>query len=404
MRQLSDFPPWADAELSLGLTNLCARGEGQSLEFKATLPAQGHDVAKSIAAFASSGAGQVLYGVADDGQVVGLPDALEARGRDAIQQRVMNAARDVKPAVHTAVRWALHNGSAVCVVDVEKGVDAVYYANHRPIVRRGSISRPAEPGEVENAFRSRYANDQSVARLPATRQIAQRMAQVLERMNIQRIEPWSVADLAGAMELASPAELEAVFESQQPVTFAMLDHFCERFAIDKEWLATGRGAAFRSSVERRVFPEDYLALIEQARPDCVYLVRSQSKMGEAIVVVESDVLKCWCLPDVWHVSSHVGGGGSRDLLHLFKLFRHWAHVNKPYMVLGRMAEAEVVKALYNGDNWPGTVAALPLSHWWDDLTDLEHLWTTRTGSVSNYGKGFVAAQDIIRRMLARETS
>jgi hypothetical protein len=37
-------------------------------------------------------------------------------------------------------------------------------------------------------------------------------------------------------------------------------------------------------------------------------------------------------------------------------------------------------------------------NWWDDLTDLEHRWTTRQGSQKAYGKGFVAAQDIIRRL------
>jgi hypothetical protein len=43
---------------------------------------------------------------------------------------------------------------------------------------------------------------------------------------------------------------------------------------------------------------------------------------------------------------------------------------------------------------------LPLNHWWDDLTDLEHKWTTREESAKRYGRSFVDAQDIIRSKLA----
>ena len=44
-------PPWADAGLSHALPSLCAKGEGQTIEFKLQLPAQLHDIAKSIASF-----------------------------------------------------------------------------------------------------------------------------------------------------------------------------------------------------------------------------------------------------------------------------------------------------------------------------------------------------------------
>lgn len=40
------------------------------------------------------------------------------------------------------------------------------------------------------------------------------------------------------------------------------------------------------------------------------------------------------------------------------------------------------------------------SHWWDDLTDLEHKWTSRESGGKAYGKQFVAAQGIIRKGLA----
>jgi hypothetical protein len=394
-------PSWASAALSAALPDLCTQGESQHLEFKRALPAQGHEIAKSIAAFASSNPGRLIFGVADDGTIAGLPEATSSTGRDDIQQRVMGAAKEIKPSVHPTVAWAVYEGRIVCVVGVERGIDALYYVNQRAIVRRGSSSRPAEPGEVDLIYRQRYAASATAASLPSTKQIAERMRRILDLMNDRRDERLTVADLARALGLSAPAELDAVFAGQTAASFPMLDQFCARFAVDKDWLATGRGNPFSSPVEHRASPEDYLGLIEEAAPEYVYLVRSASDVGEALIVVGCDSLKCWSLPDVWHVSNHVGAGGSHALLSLYKLFRRWSEGSKPYMVLGRLVDPRLADALINGKAHPGVVGGLPLSHWWDDLTDIEHKWTTRKGSARAYGESFVAAQDIVRAMLER---
>lgn len=394
---------WINAELTSALPNICQSGEGQSLEFKEKLPPQAHDMGKSMAAFASSGSGRILYGVSDDGKIVGLPDAMTTEGRDKINQRICGAAKDVKPPVHPSISWAMHEGCVVCVVSIDKGFDAIYYSNYKPIIRRGATSRPAEPGEVEKAFRERYASETVGVTLPSTLEIASRMKSVLARMNEQRRhDPFSVADLARSMGLGSPAELDGVMSGRDEPSFALIDKFCDRLAVDKEWVVAGRGAPFVSLIEHQILPEHYLAPIDEAAPEMVFAVRSKSHIGEAFIVVYCDDFKVWCVPDVWHASDHVGGRGSRDLVSLYRLFKVWIESNKPYMVLGRLIEPELASALINGEVHPGVVEALPLSHWWDDLTDLEHSWTTRTGLEKAYGRRFVAAQDIIRKKLGDE--
>ncbi len=63
--------------LSLGdVHRLAAIGEGQFLEFKRRIP-DGRRLAKEIVAFANSGGGNLLVGVSDAGEVVGLRDAHE---------------------------------------------------------------------------------------------------------------------------------------------------------------------------------------------------------------------------------------------------------------------------------------------------------------------------------------
>lgn len=404
MNEFSQFPSWADRDISLDLSRLCKQGEGQALEFKLSLPKQGHDIGKQIAAFASTNSGRILYGVSDDGHIVGLDEALTAEGRDLIQQRLLSAARDVKPPVHPKVVWAFCDGKVIGVLAIEKGVEAIYYSNHRPIIRRGVISRPAEAGEVEQLFRDRYANGTHAPSLPSTQQIAARMNSVLEMMNVGRYEPLTVADLARALNLSSPADLDLVFSGRSAATFQMIDQFCARFAVNKEWLTSGRYSPFTSPIERYVSPKDCFDLLEETQPKRVYLVRSTSEIGEAFVIVENDSLKFWLLPAIWHVSGHVGGGGAHDLLSLYKLFSLWSKARSTYQyqVLGREVESEVASAFFDGNAFPGMVENMQLSYWWDDLTDLEHKWTTRVRSRKAYGKSYIDAQDIIRKMLARD--
>lgn len=398
-------PKWINAELSEQLLSLCERGEGINLEFKRELPTQFRDIAKTIAAFASSSGGQILVGVGDDGTICGLTEANDPKNRDTFVQRIVGIARDVKPSIQVDVRWAIQSKAIVAIVGVEKGIEPIYYADNKPYVRRGNISRPAEPDEVGQTFRERYSIASMQKSLPSTLEISERLKHVLTLINQQNYDALTVVDLAQAMGLNSPAELESVFEARTAPAFALIDSFAARFAVNKAWLLTGRSAPFQSTVPYEGRPEQYYDQIEKAKPEVVYLVRSTSKVGECCIVIQRDEMTAWLLPDVWHVSNHVGGGGSRDLLGLYYLFKRWMNrEDRPFNVLGRQIEPTQMTKLYNGELFPGIVNRGGLSHWWDDLTDIEHAWTNRTSLLKTYGASFVAAQDIIREMLKGDNS
>jgi hypothetical protein len=352
-----------------------------------------------LAAFASSGGGQLLYGVTDQGEIVGLDGGQSASVRDEIERRIQGAAREVKPPVSAKVLWAHQDGLAVCVVQIGAGAEALYYSNHRPMIRSGAMSRPAEPAEVERLYRKHLGGSNLVAMPAATLQITARMRKVLELMNHDEYEPVTVADLARAMELPSPLDLDRVIEGTSPPTFAFIDEFCSRFAVSAEWLSTGRGQPFDTRIAYCPDPLQYYEEIEKLKPEYVFLVRSKSAVGEASIFVYENRFKVHRVPAVWHVSDHVGGGGTSDLISLYHLFIKWSEVVKNYMVLGRSVEPKLAKALFDGLVHPGIVEHMPLSHWWDDLTDLEGRWTTSQGCAKDYGKTFVAAKEIIRRNL-----
>jgi len=72
---------------------LIAQGEGPRLEFKQQLPDSREEkrtVFKTIAAFANSDGGMVLFGVQDDGSILGLPGSIAAQER-----RVTDLIRDL---------------------------------------------------------------------------------------------------------------------------------------------------------------------------------------------------------------------------------------------------------------------------------------------------------------------
>lgn len=143
------IPVWADEQLSHDLPELRARGEGQEIEFKQKFPDQVSDLAKEVAAFATSNTGTLFIGLKDNGDLVGLDGCDDAGVRDGLLRRLEGiCSGSVKPAVTPRVAWAIESERAVLVVTVPKGSEPLYYSQGKPYLRHVSTSRPAEPHEV----------------------------------------------------------------------------------------------------------------------------------------------------------------------------------------------------------------------------------------------------------------
>jgi hypothetical protein len=149
------LPPWADAGLSAELTTLCAAGEGQHLEYKASFPPNIQDLAKEIAAFATSGKGQILVGVDRSGAVVGLSGIASAAERDLLLQRIQGICSGVvAPSISIGSGFAVTGNTTILVLNIPKGPEPIYYVKGRPYLRHITESRLAEPHEVVQLVRS----------------------------------------------------------------------------------------------------------------------------------------------------------------------------------------------------------------------------------------------------------
>lgn len=143
------FPDWADEQLSKDLSVLRDRGEGQQLEYMEGFPQNTKELAKEVAAFATSNQGTILIGVSDDGELVGLEEMGNSIARDRLLQRLEGICHGtVKPSITPSVRFAVESGKVVLILLVPKGGQPVYYSANVPYVRHVTSSRPAEPHEV----------------------------------------------------------------------------------------------------------------------------------------------------------------------------------------------------------------------------------------------------------------
>jgi hypothetical protein len=151
---------------------LISGGEGATTEFKQQLPdAKPDAVMKTVAAFANGGGGTLMFGVDDDGRVVGLSPE-NARGEmDRLTQLITDR---VKPRIDFKLEIVALNDAHVLMVDIAAGTDPPYgvgTSDHSIVyyVRRGATSFPATPADVRAVVRSRVQPAAPELRFPPSR-------------------------------------------------------------------------------------------------------------------------------------------------------------------------------------------------------------------------------------------
>ena len=138
--------------LPLGVARV--EGEGQTIEFMQSFPKNTRELAREIAAFATSNDGNIFIGVNDDCEVVGLEDVDDVSSRDTMMNRVGGiASSGVSPAAKVDAAFIPFENQTVLRIFVPKGDEPVYFAGNVPYLRHLEKSRPAEPHEVDRLYR-----------------------------------------------------------------------------------------------------------------------------------------------------------------------------------------------------------------------------------------------------------
>lgn len=135
----------------LELLDRLHRGEHLHTEFKEA-EVHADDIASDLVAFANTDGGQLIFGVTDDGRIVGVADA------DRLAQRVdQTAYNNCEPPI-TVVQETVHDEArrAVLIVNVPKGDQRPYQTKQRGdfFIRTSSGRRRASRQELLRLFQS----------------------------------------------------------------------------------------------------------------------------------------------------------------------------------------------------------------------------------------------------------
>ncbi len=159
-------PSWGGADFDLEVDAstrvevLISGGERANVEFKRELPGgDPANVMKTVAAFANGAGGTLLFGVENDGQVVGLGDEHVRQSLD----RLTNLISDwVRPLPNFECEMVEVAERRVIAINVESGRDAPYGVgtsdrDTRYYVRRAGTTFPATPADVRAFVQARVA-------------------------------------------------------------------------------------------------------------------------------------------------------------------------------------------------------------------------------------------------------
>jgi hypothetical protein len=138
---------------------LVAAGEGPQIEFKERVPEDKEGrkkVCRTLAAFANDHGGHLLFGVNDDGQIVGISvDGAGQSRKDTVTRWITDL---VDPHLGFSLTIVEVDGRAVLYVEVEEGASPPYGvdpANPSYYIRRGATTFPASADDVRTIARAR---------------------------------------------------------------------------------------------------------------------------------------------------------------------------------------------------------------------------------------------------------
>jgi ATP-dependent DNA helicase RecG len=294
--------PWIDEEASKQLSVLCAQGEGQFLEYMREFPKNARDLAKEIAAFATSNAGIILIGVDDDGTCRGI-SAVIAKERDDLYRRLEGiCTHGVKPSITPVAKFACQGEHLVLMLWVPKGSQPIYYAHDVPYVRHITSSRPAQPHEVIELIQGFVRPLHSPAAAESVEELPGRHTQLLadllrelasveilgEELQNRAFDPWlelmraQFGHVASRLREAAAEQAAVDMKLDLPLLDAAeaFDHFAQLR------LHLGSGEDLSGSAKRAV--EIAKALLERIAPEVISHV-SPEQLTEQLLVIRREL-------------------------------------------------------------------------------------------------------------------
>jgi ATP-dependent DNA helicase RecG len=134
------------------IKNLIAQGESESLELKKSLRSQ-NDALKTAAAFANADGGWILFGVKDNGDIVGVDI-----GSNTLENLANAFHRETDPIIYPTIQTVQIENETIIAVRIPAGSDKPYTLNGRAYKRVGRTTQTLSRSEYERLLFERHTN------------------------------------------------------------------------------------------------------------------------------------------------------------------------------------------------------------------------------------------------------
>lgn len=227
---------------------------------------------------------------------------------------------------------------------------------------------------------------------------SERLNKVLSRINAETYNNLNVKTLARLLNEESAEELLKAFEGSIIPKYKTLDKLCNYFGINKNYLDGLEEQIFYTSNNRPLSPLDNWSLIEAEKPMSVYFIMEKSEIRESFIVLKISKYKYIVLPRLYHLSSHVGATGQRQIYEYFKLIEKVKNNKIHYQSF--ILDENIFNDICFGNLYPAYLSKpnIITSYWADDLFDYNYTDWNKEKYINLYGDEFVYVHDQIRRM------
>lgn len=237
-----------------------------------------------------------------------------------------------------------------------------------------------------------------VSSLTEKEKLTQRFQHVLALMNYTSCYGgFTKAKLAEIMKLDKISSLEKYATGEEEPSFEFLKQFCETFGVDYLWLIEGSRQPFYNDKYNRFDPIDYYADIEHLQPERIYFIRCDSEISEFFIILKLSDWNYQICHRIWHLSAHVGSTGRDQLVKFYMLVNKLRKNDFYCKCSGRTLADDKFNKLYSGQVFPAEIINFnQMDHpWWDDFTDINHVYPISKNYLKLYGQSFINAQQIV---------
>lgn len=233
-------------------------------------------------------------------------------------------------------------------------------------------------------------------------QISQRLCRLLDLLNQNRNSKVTISELAEFCGYEKTSDLEKYFLGLEEPTNKEKEDICFCLGVNPKWLIHGKGEPFESQESYALYAENYLETIKSKSPREIIFVRSRDEEGRAVIVLRLNEFKYIFLPSTWNISGYVGETGQNQIYSFYKLIKALQNLEKNSnkfqntLLLGNHIEKQDFDNLTCGEIYPASIIKYYNDRWWDELTDINHVWACSPSYENKHGKNFIEVQEIIK--------